>query len=534
MPLRLRSLSVLFALVGATQAWAARPVPAASFPLEELRAAAAVRGLQGVDLGTIPVPAAGERSTWMQRPAGRFVEIHSSDPAIRIHIPVGSSFRDSDADGVPDRGALALKLALRTLQSLRQLGLSMPADDGDGEIDLYLLPLDGVTPSLVALETRLPPGRGAAGYGVVDASARQREEAFSSAVVRSVARLGLAALDADAPAWWVEPTVQWVQLNVVGGTVEQDRALQVRWNHPERGFDATDPLLMQGNVTLFQGLQDDARVARLLQASWRRLAARAETQTPLSAVEDGVLAATGMTLIEMQLRAGVAELVDGRNPTRWAGSISSLPILDQEVSMLVAPLGIALISVTPDARDPIATRLTFVASEDGWTGSLIAHRVSGGWDRVPVRFDHGRAGEIVLPWSDYDRGVVLLARSALGSGTGQLRYRAAGQGQSPLFALSSVGAQAAGEGLAEIRWSSAWEQELHSWVVERAQNAAGPWEICSPVAVPAVGQPRAETHYTVHDLPPAGSRRVFYRVVGVTREGMRITGPAVALQTSSD
>ncbi|MFN7965463.1 MAG: hypothetical protein U0V87_07235 [Acidobacteriota bacterium] len=531
--LRLRLPSLLFVLMGATQVWAGRVLPPPT-ALDELRAAAATRGLQGVDLGSIIATTPAEKFSWLQRPSGRFLEIHSTDPAVRVHVPMGSALRDSDSDGIPDRGALALKLAVRTIQALRQLGLSTPADDGDGELDLYLLALDGITPSVVSLETRLPPSRGAAGFAMVDVSARQRDEAYSSAVVRAVARLAFAALDAEAPQWWLEPSVQWIQLEVVGSTLEQDRALQVRWNHPERGLDAVDPLLMQGNVTLLQGLQDSARAARVLQATWRRLAARTETQAALAAIDDGVLTTTGMTLVELQLRAGISELVGGRLPTRWAGAITSLPVLDQETSMLVAPLGVALISVTPDGRDSIATRLSFVVSEEGWTGTLIAHRVSGGWDRVPVRFDHGRAGELVLPWTDYDRAAVLLARGASGTSSGQLRFRAAGQGQSPLFALSSVGAQAVGDGLAEIRWSSAWEQELHSWVVERAQSSAGPWEICSPVPVPAVGQPRAETHYTIHDTPLHGARRVFYRVVGVTREGMRITGPAVALQTGSD
>ena len=68
---------------------------------------------------------------------------------------------------------------------------------------------------------------------------------------------------------------------------------------------------MQGNVTLLQGLQDSARAARVLQATWRRLAARTETQAALAAIDDGVLTTTGMTLVELgDIKPTTRKLVD--------------------------------------------------------------------------------------------------------------------------------------------------------------------------------------------------------------------------------
>lgn len=514
-----------------TTSWAAR---AHGNGWEELRAGIQSRAAGGFDLTQSP-PASGEtKPLWAARPSGRFAEWRAEDPSVRVSAPPSVALKDLDLDGLPDRVARALNLTARVSALLRSLGFAAIADDGDGEIDLYLLPLEGAAPSVVAFEQRQPPGRGASGFAMIDVSTRQRDEAFDAAIVRSVARLAFGALDVDAPEWWTEASLQWVQRSVLGTGAEQDRAVQVRWNHPERGIDASDPLLAQGNVTLLRGLQDEGRAWRLLQAAWKQLATRREADPASSVIEASVMASTGHRLAELVLRAGIAELVDGLQPSRFALSVGALPVFEQDCALPVAPTGAAIIPITPDPVEPYATRLALVFGDEHWTGALVAHRIVGGWDRIPLAIDGDHTREVVVPWGDYDRAFALVVREPDAGGPGSVRVRARGQGQTGLAAWSSVGAQPVGFGMAEIRWSSAWEQELRGWVIERAPALNGPWQIVTPLPVPAVGQLHSETQYVAHDALPAEWRRIFYRVVGVTPEGLRLTGPTIALRAESD
>ena len=74
--------------------------------------------------------------------AGMF-EIAQEVPAVRVHVAPSLAPRlgDSDFDGVPDRATAALRVASRALSVARNVGLGRPADDGDGELDIYLVDL---------------------------------------------------------------------------------------------------------------------------------------------------------------------------------------------------------------------------------------------------------------------------------------------------------------------------------------------------------------------------------------------------------
>lgn len=535
----LRSASVLLGIVlvlGSQTQAASPPRTASPVPLDEIRTFAQNHGFTGEDLTPLLRSdlAASHRPSWVVRPSGRSIEVRLTDPALRVHVPIAfaAALRDADLDGVVDRAQTTLRTAARTLVRMRQLGLGAPLDDGDGEIDLYLLPLEGISPGFTVFETRALAGRGASGFAVIDGSPQQSEEAIAASTARAVARLTFGALDVEAPTWWLEPSVSWIQAEVTGPSLELERALQIRWNHPERGIDTSDPLLARGNFALIAGLQDPRLEARLLASSWSRLAGRDEGATPLGAVEEGVLQSVGGTLMALQLRAAVSVLADGLQPSRYGVTVQSLPLLEQDAALPLAPLGISLVSISPDPREPHTTVLSFTAAEKGWVGSLLAHRPRGGWDLVPLRFDGLAPASVTLPWSDYDRAVAMVARPPNTPGAAALRVRAESLGPSGLFALSSVGSRLVGHDLVELFWSTAWENNLYGWIVERGATSEGPWEPTTMVPVPAVGSPHHETQYALQDLLPSRGAHWYYRVVGLTVEGLRVSGPIVALSTS--
>ncbi|MBP7146097.1 MAG: hypothetical protein KBD01_01020 [Acidobacteria bacterium] len=532
----LRLLRATPALVAAIAVAAAAGPPAApaAAPFAALvRESAAAAGLSGDDLS--PALATGgplAEALRVRPPLAASVSNH--EPAVRVHYALGPAVRDADADGVPDRAAVAIREAVRALEFCRAAGLGAPADDGDGELDIYLVPLAGAVRGYAAVERASPPGRGGAGFAVVDVSAQQDELQFRGAVSRSVARLVLAARDAGAPTWWTEPSAAWIQSRVSGTEPELDGDAQARWNQAERGIETDDPLLARGNVVLLWSIGRPAQESRAVAATWRALAARGESESALGAIEKGLRQSLGGGLADLLLRAAVVHVTDEAPDVRWALEIAELPLLDVPAALPVAPLGAALLRLAPDPGSPEGTELNLRVAEEGWTAVLVARRRDGGWDRTTLDFDRQGAAQAIVPWTDYGAAVVVLARgaatSAAARGAAPWRLSAESAGRGDLFGLSAFGVRAVVGRLVEISWSSAWEENLFGWVVERAAGKDGPWTAVNALPVPAVGLPSEGTGYLLQDEPPAGLPRVLYRLVAVTRTGLRVTGPAVTLR----
>ena len=535
-----RPTALLTALAVVTIAIAPNRAAGADDPVAyaaAVRSAAAQAGLSGDDLspalrleGSFALEHPLRRRPGASGP-GALTSIASREPAVRVHWPAGlSGLRDADLDGVPDRAAGALRTALRTLNFCRTVGLGVPADDADRELDLYLAPLDGDARGFAVIEPGPPGERGAPGFAVLDASARQDEQGFRGMVGRAVARLVLAGRDASAPSWWSEPSALWVQAQVTGPDLEIQRDLQARWNHPERGLFVDDPLLARGNAGLLWSLEDEALETRALVATWNALAARGDGEAAVGAVDRALAATTGLDLVAAFRRAGAWQLVEGPAPSRWALTIQSLPMLESEAALPVAAYGAAAVLLLPDSHEPEGTRASFAWGEEGWSASLLARRRGGGWDVVPLSPASGGRLSFLVPWADYDRAVLFLVRAVTGVPPGTIRAQAAGLGPASVVGLSSFGVRASSDDLAEISWSSAWEGSLFGWIVERAARPEGPWSAVHAVPVPAVGLEREGTGYTIQDALPGDGGTLYYRVVALTDLGLRISGPAVALR----
>lgn len=456
-----------------------------------------------------------------ERPRAAFVTHAVADPALRVH----------SLPGVPgaERAEQAAKIAARTLRFCQALGLAAPADDGDGELDLFLLPLRGVGRGYAVLEAPLPPGRGASGFAVVDAGLDA--VAFDDMVARVVARLVLDAHDAAAPPWWLEPSVTWIAERITGLSPEMDRWLEARWNQPERGPFVADPILARGNAALLWAMDDPALAGRFVAAAWAALGARVEAETAATAIDGAARQVTGAGLDELWLRAAIAHLGSGDAPVRWAGRVGPLPHFEQQAPVTLAPLGLAMVRLAPDAGHPDGTRLSVAPSEPGWRAEIVARRRGAGWDRAPLAADARGGLAVTVPWNDYDQAVLLLVRPAAAPGEGTFRLQAESADRAGLYALSSFGARAIARDRAEIAWSTAWEEGLFGWLVERAPASEGPWRPILATPVPALGLPREGSEYVVHDEVPKGTPWLFYRIVVLTAEGLRVTGPSVAVRT---
>ncbi|UCF68690.1 MAG: hypothetical protein JSV80_05225 [Acidobacteriota bacterium] len=535
---RLRGLSIAFTAVflgasAVTATLAAPPAvdPPIDPPIGAVERVALAAGLPHDDLSPVlgldsPLPA----SSWVrQRPVAYvFHQIANDEPAVRVHFPprVGP---DNDLDGVPDRAALALATAVHTLEFCQRAGLGQLADDGDGELDVYLLPPDGAVRGYAAIEHAAPPGRGASGFVVADLSYRHDDQTFVGSIARSAARLVLAGKDAGAPSWWVEPSALWIETHVVGPSLESERLLQARWNHPERGPLVDDAVLARGNVGLLWSLGNEAHEARTLAASWRDLAARSEAASPREVIDAARRRSTGLGLAELQIRAALTQLTGDVAPGRFTADVEVLPVFDQPGAVPVAPLGLGLVRVRPDPSDGDGTRLRIRVEDDEWTAHLLARRRAAGWDHVPLGRPLDGEFSVTLPWTDYDEASIVLARDQNATFQAGLLVQATSLGHRGPFALSSLGGRPLPGSLVEISWVSAWEMELFGWLVERAGSPDGPWQIIAPSPIPALGLPREGTGYAVLDQLLVERSPLYYRVVALTSDGLRISSPHVTV-----
>jgi hypothetical protein len=323
---------------------------------------------------------------------------------------------------------------------------------------------------------------------------------------------------------------------VTGEPRDAEAWTAARWNHPERGLVTSDPVLARGNLSLLESLGSDGPddpAARLLSSSWRRLELRDTEVSPFEAIDAAARAAAGLPLTALQQHAAAARIAAGDPPARWGarmdaggGTAEGLP---------VAPSGLAMIRIHPGpgASRSDATLLELNAMEGPWQATLLAQRRAGGWDRtrlpslLPGETD--ARFEVEIPWHDYASAVLLLARDAGTDGWGAYGATAGAGTLGGRFALSSLSAVMVGTHAVELRWDTTRERGLFGWFVERAPSADGPFSRIGVAPLPSFGEARSGSHYRVVDEGPDVGPDTFYRVVALTRDGLRISGPAVAV-----
>ncbi|MDQ7007705.1 MAG: hypothetical protein Q9Q40_10760 [Acidobacteriota bacterium] len=530
---RLRSLPTRLWLVAAAAALAV-PAVSAIDPayLAALESLAGSSGLIGDDLSPALTLDATSPAARLLRSRPRIehaIELTVAAPPLRVHLPpeLAARLPDVDRDGRADRAALAARIAQRTLAICRRSGLGAPLDDGDGEIDIYLLDLGRQARGFAALEQAVGPGPGAFGFAVVNASARETDQDFAAMVARLVARLAFAAVDAQAPSWWIEPSALWIQTRVSGPSLESERALTARWNHPEVGLTTSDPLLARGNIGLLWSTDSTSSASRALGAGWKALAQRVADTSAFEAIDQALVDALGLGLLDLQERAAAMQLATGFVPARMAGSVATLPVMGESSSLPLGPGSLGIFRIAPDPHQEGGTLLWVYPGEGDWRATLLCKRRIEGWELAPVEAGGDGNFQVSIPWQDYQRAFLLLTRLDRSSPPVRPAIAARAASSEGPYALSSLAATRRWERTVEIRWSSAWEDGLFGWIVERAPAPEGPWSVVGSVPLPALGARGEGGAYSLIDRSPgAGS---YYRVVGLTTLGLRVTGPSIAV-----
>lgn len=531
-----RSSAKLFAFVAAAVAAfgvrASVAEPAVAQVAAEAQRLSELTGGSGGDLSPLLATDREASVVLARRPSSAgLVQIVSSDPPVRLHVAgVGlAPLSDVNLDGIPDRAGEALAVVVRTLQAARQAGLGSFGDDGDGELDLYLLPLGGAARGYAVIERIDPPGPGGSGFGVIDISHQQERSAFLGMVARVTARLVLAAKDADAPSFWREASALWLEERGFAASPEMAYALQARWSRPELGIDVGAPPVARGNAGLLWSLGDDATEARAIAATWTALATRGPTETPREAILRALTGTSGLAAGEIVARAAAQQLVHGLPPQRFAfDATGGRDAAAEPRTIHVARLGAALLRLGPTDSSEGSTRVTLVPDSQDFLAEVVARHRDGGWERSRL-FSRGPGFDVTIPWTEYQEAFVILARSDSVLGAGDVIVRVDdGDGRAP-FGLASFGGRATDRQRVEIQWESTWERGLFGWLVERAPAREGPWGFIETLPAPSLGTPIRGGSYTLVDTLASEASEFHYRLVAVTEDGLRLTGPAIVV-----
>ncbi|NJN65081.1 MAG: hypothetical protein HC882_09535, partial [Acidobacteria bacterium] len=198
--------------------------------------------------------------------------------------------------------------------------------------------------------------------------------------------------------------------------------------------------------------------------------------------------------------------------------------------IFVAPLGAALVRVTPGTPEWESTRLLAATGSPDWVSNVLARNRRGGWERVHLE-SRGSSVSVEIPWSEYSEAALIFVRPEYALGAGELLVRVEGsEGRAP-FGLASFGGRAAGGDMVEISWETSWERDIFGWVIERAVEADGPWEFVEPIPAPALGIETRGGRYTIVDhTATAATGPLHYRLVALTRAGLRLTGPSIVVR----
>jgi hypothetical protein len=462
---------------------------------------------------------------------GRFLIHYTLDPG----SPDAIEAADSDLNGVPDqvdRVEAALERAVEVLSAGLSWPLPAPGTRSDS-YDLYLASLGSVRGGLTVPDREITatPQDDASSHILVDS--RIDPDRVGSVVIHQFAHASLLALSARAPAWWNEGTAGWMEAVVTGDPSLQRDALSRRLDRLDRSL-MSDSLLLSLGDSLWVAYLADRREegAEDVRQIWIEQSLRSSESFPL--LLDEILRRNGGDGLSGGLRdfsrwaLFTGSRDDGEHfrkgtllpPLTPRGAYQTFPA-DSGGAESVEPLGAAVYRLAGDGSHG-GIRIKFDAAEapSMLQVDLVITPVTGSRRPYLVELRPGATGafEVGVPWRDVAETMMIVRNPASGGAAARFHFSAF---PDPLFPydLSSFAAASAGGGIT-LQWSTDHEEDLLGWNVYRSAGPGGPFLRINPVTLPSGGDSEEETNYIYQDTSAAAGRRYYYRLEGITLQGL--------------
>ena len=461
---------------------------------------------------------------------GRFVVHYTVDTA----SPDAIEATDADLNGVPDR-VDRVELALDRAVAILSAGMSWPlpaTGPRADHYDLYLVNLGPGRSGFTAPEREIAatPQDDASSHILVDG--RLEPAQLEAAVIHQFAHASLLALSARAPAWWTEATAAWLETRVTGDPSRQSPGLAHRLARLDRSLAGDSLLLSQGDSLFVSFLADrldgdgEAVLRIWTEQSLRVTEPFASLLDEILRREDGGgLAGTYREFTRWALFTGARD--DGahfRLGTLYPllvprAAFETFPAQTPGAGP-VEPLGAAVYRLVGDgSRGGVRIRVE-AEVPSSLEVDLVVTPASG--DRRPYLVelfpDSAGVAEAGIPWRLVAETMVIVRNPATGGKPVLHRVSAI---PDPLFPydLSSFSALSSPGGIT-LQWSTGREIDLLGWNVYRSSAPGGPFHRINPVTLPSGGDSQEETDYIYQDSSAPEGRRYYYRVEGITLQGL--------------
>jgi hypothetical protein len=432
---------------------------------------------------------------------------------------------DRDESGIPDYiDQVASSLSLSRRKIVGRFGYRDIA--GDSPIDVYLTNLGGRVDGYFV---RAPGGQAAS--LVIDSRLLGNDALLRAAVAHQYAHAVLDAYDPGAPLWWAEASASWIEGQVVGSYAHYTEAIQTALDASLGGLALDDARVLQGRLLWPAYLAGAHGQTGIVRQIWETLDLTGDG-SDLWQATDQVLRMSGTSLEEAFSDYSLWLLLSGnRSDDRhfpfadrldgvsYSAELDSYPASEVQSLPPVAPLGAAFVRFLADDDDG-GLRLVFDGDQPGQfqVQLLLTPREGSSLVRAIVTLDASGHGTIGIPWATYSEAV-LVAGNVARTGTSAPYSFSARRDPTFPFTVSSFMVQP-DHGDVRVSWESSAENGLFGWIVYRTEHNGGAPRRVNDLLVPAIGDGDGPVSYQYLDEGVSTGRTYYYRLVGVTHDGL--------------
>ena len=432
---------------------------------------------------------------------------------------------DRDANGIPDYvDQVASSLSLSQRRVVGKLGYRDLG--GDAPADVYLTNLGGRVDGYLSRGAN-----GQAAYLVIDSRLLGNDALLRAAVAHQYAHAVLDGYDAGAPLWWAEASAAWIEGQVVGSYAHYTESIQTALDASWGGLGLDDARVLQGRLLWPAYLAGAHSQTGIVRQIWETLDLAGDG-SDLWQATDQVLHSSGTSLEEAFSDYSLWLLLSGnRSDDRhfpfadrlegvsYSAELDSYPAAEVQSLPPVAPLGAAFVRFLADS-DEGGMRLVFDGDQPGQfqVQLLLTPREGNSLVRAIVTLDGSGHGTIGIPWSTYSEAVLIAGNVSRAGSSAPYSFSARRDPTFP-FVVSSFVVQP-DHGDVRVAWESSTENGLFGWIVYRSEHNGGAARRVNDLLVPAIGDGDGPVSYQYLDEGVNAGRTYYYRLVGVTHDGL--------------
>lgn len=468
------------------------------------------------------VPPVLSRETVSTTPDGHFNIHYTAD---RTHGN-GVLTLDRDGNGAPDYvDQVSRSLTASRQKIVTKLGYRDPQTEGP--IDVYLANLGGRIDGYA-----MPSDSKGQAFLVIDSRLLGNDALLRAAVAHQYAHAVLGSYGAGAPIWWMEASAAWIEGTVIGSYAHYTEQLQTCLDGSEAGLGNDDARFLQGRLLWPSYLSNLGPRDGVVKDIWEALERSGDMADVWQATE-AALRPAGLSLEQafsdyslwLLLSGGRSDgqhfpFADRLDGVSYSGNYADYPASDIPTYPKLSAFGASFVRFESVATGG-GLRIRLEGDSPGRFQAqiLLTPRKAGApLVRALVPVDSRGHGAITIPWATFSEAVLIVGNVMRGATDAAFSFSAAFEARFP-FEMTSFTADAE-DGDVRVTWETESESGLYGWIVYRSELSGAAGRRVNDLIVPALGDGDGPVAYQYLDDGVFAGRTYFYRLVGVTHDGL--------------